>query len=237
MLKKKWIVVMVILVSALIFPVIAMAAGGPPPGRGRGSGLGEPVIDGDVTDEQEAALIEFWLDEHKALATYQAIMAQFGQAPSGAVMPFSGIARAEQSHINALERVFARYGVEVPAVPTFDVPVFESLEDACAAAAQAEIDNGALYDEFLSLFTQADILRVVENLQSASLNNHLPAFEACADGEYEPGLAGSGVGNGVSRQGGMGGNGSRGRGSAGRGNAQALRGNQVNSDACPLLQE
>lgn len=237
MLKKKWIIPMAVLVAALVFPVIAMAAGGPPPGRGRGSGYGEPVIDGDVTAEQEGALIEFWLDEHNALATYQAIMAQFGDA-----MPFAGIARAEQSHINALERIFARYDVETPAVPTVDVPVFETLEDACAAAAQAEIDNAALYDDFLSLFTQADILRVANNLQSASLNSHLSAFEACAEGEYEPGTLGTGSGNGAMGQGGMGGNGARGRGNASRGNvsrgnAQASQGNWMNSDACPLLQE
>lgn len=237
MLKKKWMVLMVVLVSALVFPVVTMAAGGPPSGRGRGSGYGDPVITGDVTAEQEAALTAFWLDEYTALATYQAIMAQFGD-----VLPFAGIARAEQSHINALERVFARYDVETPAVPTVDVPVFETLEDACAAAAQAEIDNGALYDDFLALFTQADILRVAENLQSASLNNHLPAFEACTDGEYEPGLVGSGVGNGAMGQVGMGGNGSRGqgnasRGNASRGNAQASQGNWMNSEACPLTQE
>ena len=232
MLKRKWMLLMVVLVSALVFPVIVMAAGGPPPGRGQGSGYGEPVIDGDVTAEQEAALVEFWLDEHKALATYQSIMAEFGD-----VAPFAGIARAEQSHISALERVFARYDVDVPAVPTVDVPTFETLEDACTAAAQAEIDNGALYDEFLSLFTQADILRVANNLQSASLNNHLPAFEACADGEYEPGLVGSGVGAGAMRQGGMGASSSRGRGSVGRGNAQTSQGNRMNSEACPLTQE
>ena len=173
MLKKKWMVLMVVLVSALVFPVVVMAAGGPPTGRGQGSGYGEPVIDGDITPEQEAALIEFWLDEHTALATYESIMAQFGR-----VAPFASVANAEQSHINALERVFARYGVEVPSVPTFDVPAFESLEDACAAAAQAEINNAGLYDEYLALFTQADILRVINSLKSASLNNHLPAFEA-----------------------------------------------------------
>jgi len=237
MLKKKWMVLMVVLVTALVVPVVVMAAGGPPTGRGQGSGYGEPVIAGDLTGEQETALIEFWLDEHKALATYESIMAQFSAAEFGDVAPFSGIARAEQSHINALERVFARYGVEVPAVPAFDVPVFDSLEDACAAAAQAEIDNAALYDDFLALFTQADILRVAENLQSASLNNHLPAFEACTDGEYEPGLVGAGVGDGAMRQGGMGASSARGRSSVGRGSVQASQGNGMNSEACLLTQD
>ena len=226
MLKKKWSVVVVVLMMALVLPVAVMAAGGPPTGRGQGSVSGQPVAVGDLSPEQESTLIAWWLDEHRALATYQAIMAQFGN-----VAPFSGITNAEQSHIAALERVFARYAVDLPAVPTVDVPAFEMLEDACAAAAQAEIDNAALYDEFLPLFTQPDILRVANNLRSASLNNHLPAFEACADGEYVPGLVGMGTGTGAQRQGGMGGN-----GSYGRGNTQMPRGSG-DPLSCPVIQQ
>lgn len=233
MLKKKWSVLLVVLAVVLVFPLVALAAGGPPEGRGSGSGSGQLVAGDDLTAEQEAALIEFWLDEHKALATYQAIMAQFGD-----VAPFVSIANAEQNHIAALEQVFARYDVAIPAVPTFDVPAFETLEDACAAAAQAEIDNAALYDEYLALFTQPDILRVANNLKSASLNNHLPAFEACANGEVEPGLGGMGNGTGAQRQGGMRGQGGMDRsGSRGRGNAQMSPGYGAYADTCPMGQE
>jgi len=178
-----------VVTAMLVFPVVALAAGGPPTGRGQGSvnqgsGYGSGLLPagGELTEAQETALVDFWVDEHKALATYEAVMAEFGE-----VQPFASIANAEQSHIAALENVFARYGVTIPEVPAFDAPTFEVLEDVCAAAAQVEIDNAALYDGLTSLFTQPDVLRVIENLSSASLNSHLPAFEACASGNYEPG--------------------------------------------------
>lgn len=43
----------------------------------------------------------------------------------------------------------------------------------------AEIADAALYDELKLVTTHADLLRVYDRLQSASLNSHLPAFEAC----------------------------------------------------------
>lgn len=227
MLKKTWSVLVLVLVAVVIFPVVTLAAGGPPTGRGQGSGAGQSVVGDALSAEQESTLISWWMDEHNALATYQAIMAQFGN-----VAPFTSIANAEQSHIVALERVFTRYGVDVPAVPTVDAPTFETLEDACAAAAQAEIDNAALYDGFMAQFTQPDILRVANNLRSASLNNHLPAFEACADGEYVPGTTGTGTGVGARGQGqaAMSGSGFR-----GRGNAQVSRGSGDPLN-CPVTQ-
>ncbi len=233
MLKKKWTVFVGLLVVALVFPMVVLAAGGPP--TERGGNLELAAMGDDLNAEQEAALIEFWLDEHKALATYESIMTQFGD-----VAPFVNIARAEENHIAALERMFVRYDVAIPAVPSFDVPAFETLEDACAAAAQAEIDNAALYDKYLALFTQPDILQVANSLKSASLNNHLPAFEACANGEYEPGLGGMGNGTDAQRQGsrgGMSGQGGMGRsGSRGRGNGQMSQGHGI-SDTCPLYQD
>jgi len=43
----------------------------------------------------------------------------------------------------------------------------------------AEIADAALYDEIMPSTTHADLLRVYANLKAASLNNHLPAFQAC----------------------------------------------------------
>jgi hypothetical protein len=71
-------------------------------------------------------------------------------------------------------------GVEVPANPGLTTAVsFDSLTDACAAGVAAEIADAALYDELMPVTTHADLLQVYQNLQSASLENHLPAFEAC----------------------------------------------------------
>ncbi len=93
----------------------------------------------------------------------------------------ASIQQAEEKHIAALVTLYDRYGLAVPenewpgAVPTFD-----SLTEACAAAAQAEIDNAALYDQLLSLVDNPDIIRAFTALQQASQTKHLPAFEACA---------------------------------------------------------
>ena len=43
----------------------------------------------------------------------------------------------------------------------------------------AEIADTALYDEIMLSTTHADLLRAYANLKAASLNNHLPAFQAC----------------------------------------------------------
>ncbi len=205
MLKNKWMIALagwvLALAVALTLPTMVAAAGGPPDNRGRGWGLRAPVAEGELDAEEQAILVEFLIDEHKALATYEAVMAEFGE-----IAPFAQIARAEQQHIAALERVFARYDVTLPEIPDFDVPSFATPEAAAEAAAQAEIDNAALYDELLGEIDNADVVRVATNLRDASLNNHLPAFEAFAEGTYEVGEArqamrggARGMGRGFSR--------------------------------------
>ena len=58
-------------------------------------------------------------------------------------------------------------------------PSFATLSAACQAGAAAEIADAALYDQLKPVVTHTDILQVFNNLQSASLNSHLPSFEAC----------------------------------------------------------
>ncbi len=41
------------------------------------------------------------------------------------------------------------------------------------------IADAALYDTLKAVTTHASLLQVYDNLQSASLNQHLPAFEVC----------------------------------------------------------
>jgi hypothetical protein len=130
----------------------------------------------DTLDPQEEQALKMAIDdEYKALATYLGVTDAFGQ-----VTPFASIARAEQQHIAALERLFTRYGVAVPANEWIgNTPGFDSVADACAAGVQAEIDNAALYDELFSMVDNPDILRVFSNLRNASEYNHLPAFSNC----------------------------------------------------------
>ena len=71
-----------------------------------------------------------------------------------------------------------RHGVPVPATAPTDVPpVPATFTQACLVAALAERDNIAMYDRFLRFVTATDVRNVFQNLRSASLYNHLPAFE------------------------------------------------------------
>jgi hypothetical protein len=145
-------------------------------GGGGGNGTGPSTVTRELDEASQAALIEAVEEEYRALATYEAIMDQFGT-----VQPFVSVARSEERHVESLVALFDRYGLDVPAVPEFEVPEFDSLQDACAAGVQAEIADAALYDRLFEVVTAPDIVRVFTNLQNASLDNHLPAFEACAE--------------------------------------------------------
>ena len=122
-----------------------------------------------------AALTEAINEEYGALNTYQAVLSQFGS-----VTPFSRIVRAEQQHVNALARLFTKYGLSVPSNPGLvPAPTFASLTAACQTGVDAEIADAKLYDTLKPSVDNADVLQVFANLQAASLNSHLPAFDAC----------------------------------------------------------
>ena len=115
-------------------------------------------------------------DEFHAEAIYQRVLLDFGS-----VFPFANVVRAEQTHAASLAGLFRVRGLAVPesAWNVDNVPRFASVRDACAAAAQAEIDNVAVYDRYFSEDLPADVHRVFSNNKAASLNNHLPAFNRC----------------------------------------------------------
>jgi hypothetical protein len=123
------------------------------------------------------ALTEALQDEYKAHATYQAILDRFGP-----VRPFVNILESEKRHIQALLSLFTRYQIAVPednwpvliAVPT-------DLQQACEEGVQGEIENGAMYERLLVMTVEyPDVQRVFRQLQWASQENHLPAFQRCA---------------------------------------------------------
>jgi hypothetical protein len=124
---------------------------------------------------EQAALNEAILEEYGALNLYNAVLDQYGN-----VLPFSRIARAEAQHVRALTQLFTKYGLSVPANPGLtQAPTVTSLTQACQAGVDAEIADAALYDELLKVTDNPDVVQVYHNLQAASLNNHLLAFEAC----------------------------------------------------------
>jgi len=159
----------------------ASAAGldrfGPPTGRGAGAAAETnwSTTAASLDAAEVTALTEAINEEYGALNTYRAAFVQFGN-----IYPFSRIARSEQQHVNALARIFTRYGLDVPANPGLaSTPTWKAVTDACQAGVDAEIADAALYDKLEPGVDNTDILRVFANLQAASLNNHLPAFEAC----------------------------------------------------------
>ena len=149
--------------------------GGPPNIRGiQANPQGQTVV--TALSEQEAAgLAEAIQEEYTAMNTYQAVINALGD-----VQPFVRIARSEQQHVNALIRVAQRFGVDVPenAGEVADIE-WSTVEEACQMGVTFEQMDADLYDELLPNTTNPVLIRVYTNLQRASLNNHLPAFEAC----------------------------------------------------------
>ena len=142
--------------------------------KGNQGAMSAGVALGPLTEGEAQALLRAIDEEWGAHALYQSVLDTFGT-----VYPFDGIAAAESQHAAALLRLAEKYALAVPAYNPVQVPVFESIAQACQAAAAAEIADAALYDELIPLTTHTDVLRVYENLKRASLENHLPAFEAC----------------------------------------------------------
>ncbi len=136
------------------------------------------------------ALSEALNDEYKARAVYRKVIERFGP-----VHPFVNIVEAEDRHVDALLAQFHRFG-EAPPSDTWPARVTapESVEQACAEAVQAEIENDAMYARLLAQVMDAQAHAVMLRLQEASRNRHLPAFRRC----LERGRRGGGRGRGAS---------------------------------------
>jgi rubrerythrin len=135
-------------------------------------------------------------DERKAIATYRSVIERFGP-----VRPFVNIIEAERRHAAALIGLFDRYGLPVPeddwAMVRVAVP--ESLPDACSRAVAGELQNIAMYDHLLDATPEPEVRRVLERLQSASRDRHLPAFQRCLGSGSRMAGAGRGQGRGGRR--------------------------------------
>lgn len=132
----------------------------------------------ELTGSEIRALHEALDDEYLAWTTYDQVIADFG-----AVAPFSNIRDAEARHIEALHTLYTLYGLPIPPNPwPGKAPRYASLQDACAAGVAAEIANGEMYQRLLAASQRPDIPIVFRNLQEASQQRHLPAFQRCAQG-------------------------------------------------------
>ncbi len=143
---------------------------------------------GKLDDKTHQALFDALADERRAQATYEAVIAKFGDA-----RPFSNIVNAEKRHESFLLPLFEKYGAEIPqnefSKEKTEVPA--TLTEACKQGIEGEKANIAMYDRFLEFVKEKDIRETFTYLRDASKNNHLPAFERCAEGR--------GMGNGRGR--------------------------------------
>jgi hypothetical protein len=142
---------------------------------------GKPAADRKImtepSDEEIQVLFEALDDEYKAFSTYDQVIKDFGP-----IRPFINIREAEGRHIAALLGLFERYHIPVPDNPwPGNVPRYASMKEACQAGIEAEIANGEMYDRLIHITRREDILTVLENLQTASQQRHLPAFRRCAE--------------------------------------------------------
>ena len=130
----------------------------------------------ELTPVEVQALHEALDDEYNAWTTYDQVIADFGE-----LRPFTNIRDAEARHIEALTGLFGRYGLPLPA-NTWPgrAPRYASVQAACEAAVAAEIANGHMYERLLTTTQRSDILGVLRNLQAASQQRHLAAFQRCA---------------------------------------------------------
>lgn len=131
----------------------------------------------DLSEAEIHALNEALDDEYRAWATYDQVIADFGD-----VRPFTNIRAAEARHIEALCALFGHYRLPVPGNPwnLETVTRYASLQEACEAGVVAEIANGEMYDRLLKVIQHQNIVAVLRNLQEASQQRHLAAFRRCA---------------------------------------------------------
>ena len=149
--------------------------GGPPNGRAQQSNVVGTAAAATLSEQEASDLAEAIQEEYTAMNTYQAVIDELGE-----VQPFSRIVRAEQQHVNALIRVAQRFGVDVPenAGEVAEIE-WSTLTEACQMGVIFEQVDAALYDDLMLNTSNPMLTRVYSNLQRASLEKHLPTFEAC----------------------------------------------------------
>ena len=120
----------------------------------------------------ESMLIYAIQDEYLARAEYEYIIEKYG-----AIRPFSNIIKSEENHIDMLKPLFAKYGFPIPEDTAKEhIFTIENLKQAFETGVAAEIDNIAMYEEFLTKPIPDDVRSVFQRLKNAS-ENHLRAFQ------------------------------------------------------------
>lgn len=129
-----------------------------------------------ATEKREYSLEEMLQyaleDELKAHAEYVGIMDKFSVSK-----PFSNIAEAEIRHKDALITLYETRDLSIPnfdAMEGLELP--NSLSEAYDIGVEAEIENIAMYEQFLEQELDPDVRRVFTALKEGS-EKHLQAFK------------------------------------------------------------
>ena len=131
-----------------------------------------------LSEREVNVLKEALDDEHRAWATYDQVITDFGE-----VSPFANIRESESRHIGALNKLFTRYKLAIPKNHwPGKVDRYANLQVACTSGIAGEVLNAEMYDRLIAATVRPDILFVLLNLKDASQNRHLPAFQRCASG-------------------------------------------------------
>ena len=130
----------------------------------------------DTTDADAKALRMALDDEYRAEATYAAVIEAFGE-----VRPFIRIINAERRHAARVKAEMDRLGITYDPVNPYlgSISAPPTLLAACEQGVSAEIENIALYDRLLPTIRDEGVRAALSDLQRASRERHLPAFERC----------------------------------------------------------
>ena len=162
----------------LLFAIVLFLAGCSDSDDEQGSagGSGGTVIlteTGGLTNYLTAAIN----DEYRARDTYQGVINKFGN-----VRPFVNIKKSEEQHIGLLKGLYNTYGISVPSDTVGGLATPATVSAACTLGVQAEIANADMYVGLLAGTTNyPDVQDVFKRLRDASLYQHLPAFQNCAE--------------------------------------------------------
>lgn len=111
-------------------------------------------------------------DEYLARGEYKAIIDKFGSQN-----PFSNIILSEETHLAALKELYTAYGLKFPDDTSAGHTVIpDSILQANKTGVQAEIDNIAMYERFLTYDLPQPVKDVFVFLKTAS-GSHLSAFQ------------------------------------------------------------
>ncbi|NCB51876.1 MAG: hypothetical protein EOM54_08360 [Clostridia bacterium] len=115
-------------------------------------------------------------DEYLAHVEYAAIIEIFGD-----INPYNNIMSAEETHLAFLREVYDTYDLEFPEDTSAEhIIIPDTLLNAAETGVQAEIDNIAMYELFLSYDLPDNVLEVFTALRDGS-QSHLLAFQKQVD--------------------------------------------------------